>query len=272
MLTTAYASRYRRLLWAVTLGILAVPAVASAQLREDAEVVSDRPFWSKRDRRRVMFELKFGPYTPAVDRAVPGGKTPYADTFGNLPQLMTQLEVDLELFHFRHVGTLGVGFTWGYWQNSANAFNVDMSGARVQDTTTFTVMPLIPQIVYRYDVLAMRTKIPIVPYAKVGLAYYLYWIRDGNGAVSNCKDPLACLRVDNGKGAGGIYGFTVNVGAAFLLDFVDRATARIAKHEVGLYHTYVFAEFNLAVINDFGKSDTLNLSSETFLAGIAFEF
>jgi hypothetical protein len=114
--------------------------------------------------------------------------------------------------------------------------------------------------------------VPIVPYAKVGLAYYLWWIRDGNGDVSKCNDRESCVRPDSGLGRGASYGFTVNAGLAFLLDFVDRATARIARHEVGLYHTYLFAEFNLAVINDFGKAGALNLSSETFLAGLAFEF
>lgn len=268
---TPSARRSRRLLLAVVLGLTALPAVAAAQVKPDDTVMDDRPFWSKRDRRRFLFEIKFGPYTPAVDRGV-SGASPYADTFGSAPQLMTQLEFDVELFHFKHVGTLGVGLTWGIWQNSAHAFNINMSGARVSDYTSFTVMPLIAQAVYRYDVLALRHKIPIVPYGKIGLANYFYAIRDGNGVVSNCKDALACKRPDNGTGSGGTYGFTVNAGLAFLLDFVDRATARIAKHEVGLYHTYVFAEFNLAVINDFGKAGALNLSSETFLAGLAFEF
>jgi hypothetical protein len=239
------------------------PADSSAQL-------APRP---KKDKRRFLFELKFGPYRPSVDRELDGA-TPYNDTFGSTPKLMTQLEFDVEIFHFRRFGTLGVGLTWGYWQNSARAFAVmpERPGDRVSDQTTFTVMPLIAQVVYRYDVLALRYNVPIVPYAKAGLAYYFWWIRDGNGDVATCTDPEACLRPDRGRGRGATYGFQFNLGAAFLLDIVDRATARIARHEVGLYHTYLFAELVLAEIANFGRDGALNLSSQTFLAGLAFEF
>ena len=107
--------------------------------------------------------------------------------------------------------------------------------------------------------------------------------RHANPRPSACAGPRRIDRLSDARSrgahtrsplppGGATFGFQVNAGLAFLLDIVDRTTAKIARHEVGLYHTYLFAEFVLGVINNFGREGALNLISETFVAGISFEF
>ena len=52
---------------------------------------------------------------------------------------------------------------------------------RSGDTTALNIVPLSIMAVYRFDYLALRYKIPFVPYFKIGLAYYVWWIENGGG-------------------------------------------------------------------------------------------
>ena len=45
-------------------------------------------------------------------------------------------------------------------------------------------MPIYVGAVYRYTQLADHTVVPLVPYAKLGLAYDLWWNTKGNGDIS----------------------------------------------------------------------------------------
>jgi hypothetical protein len=139
---------------------------------------------------------------------------------------------------------------------------------RSGDETSLNILPLQLMLVYRFDVLALRYKVPFVPYMKVGLAYYIWWIQNGGG-------DIATVNAGPGKtvsGYGGTFGWTLNPGLAFLLDVIDPTAARVIDSELGINHTYVFAELNYANISGFGASDVLVLSDLTWTAGLAFEF
>ena len=55
---------------------------------------------------------------------------------------------------------------------------------RSSDQTALNVLPFALEAVYRFDVLT-RWRIPIVPYLKGGVAYYLWWIESGSGRVND---------------------------------------------------------------------------------------
>ena len=151
-------------------------------------------------------ELKFGPYSPNID-ASPGlnGRTPFADLFPpnsgkTRPpgKLLTQVEFDYQFLH-RWFGNFGIGHTVGFYRRTTHSFayNTDpTTGNQMQpcnnqvamnsctrsgDTTALNVVPLSIVGVYRFDYLAQRWKIPFVPYFKIGLAYYIWWIENGSG-------------------------------------------------------------------------------------------
>jgi hypothetical protein len=237
------------------------------------------------------FELKFGPYSPNIDSS-PGlrpGATPFADLFPpekgqKRPpgKLLTEIELDFQFLH--KFGSLGLGHSIGYYRRTTSAFqlNLDANGmatvpcvvaagdcVRSGDQTALNVLPLQLMLVYRFDVLALRYKVPFVPYVKIGIAYYIWWIENGGGSVATATNPTTGQQV---SGYGGTFGWTANPGMAFMLDVIDPSAARTMDTEVGINHTYLFAELNYADITGFGAKNKLVLSDLSWTAGLAFEF
>jgi hypothetical protein len=242
--------------------------------------------------QHFAFELKFGPYSPNID-ASPGlnGATPFADLFNNqfttppgtrpAGKLLTTLEIDWQFLH--GFGSLGLGASWGVSSRSSHSFQyaqIDAStGAktsctvpnclRSSDLTTLTVMPFALELVYRFDVLALHYKVPIVPYLKGGVAYYLWFVQRGDGSLSKVTDATTG---NTDKAVGGTFGLVAHPGVAVLLDVLDPSAARVMDAELGINHTYVFAELNYAWITGLGSHTKMVFSDLTWNCGIAFEF
>ncbi|HXU72490.1 MAG TPA: MXAN_2562 family outer membrane beta-barrel protein [Polyangia bacterium] len=280
-------------------------AVAGAPARADEGIGGQPPRFGENPRRdyessqRFAVELKFGPYSPNID-ASPGlnGNHPFADLFppdkgkSRPPgKLLTQVEFDYQFWH-RWYGNFAIGSTAGYYRRTTHSFayNTNPStGAETQscnpssdptntnmcvrsgDTTALNIVPLSMLFVYRFDYLAQRYKIPFIPYFKIGLAYYAWWIENGGGFLSIAQFTPAGSTQSQG-GWGGTFGWTMNPGGAFLLDVLDPSAARTIDAELGINHTYLFCEFNYADITGFGAKNKMDLSDTTLNAGIAFEF
>ena len=118
--------------------------------------------------------------------------------------------------------------------------------------------------------LALRYRVPLVPYFKIGIAYYIWWIDNGGGFGSTAHVDLGAGKTIDGYG--GTFGWVLNPGLALLLDVFDPSAARTIDSELGINHTYLFAELHYADISGFGASDKLVLSDLTWNAGLAFEF
>lgn len=249
--------------------------------------------------QRFMFELKFTPYSPKIDQSagLGAGQTPFADLFnpqfdekgkptkGKQPgyRLLTSVEFDVQFLR-RAFGNFGIGLTTGFYRRTTHGFELapqtttSAQGVtttsfvpctvpnctRSGDQTSLNVLPLSALLVYRFDLLANKYHIPLVPYFKVGLAYYIWWIENGSGFGSVAQKPESAY--------GGTFGFVLNPGIALQLDFIERGVARTLDGELGINHTYLFCELNYANVNGFGASNKLNLSDTMLNAGIAFEF
>ena len=144
----------------------------------------------------LAVELRFGPYPPAVDEEF-GGATPFADTFGNDTRFLFGFEVDWQLLRIPGFGSLAPGFGWGFTSFSADAPLADGTGLSDQETS-LTIMPMYLVGVMRVDVLARETDIPLVPYAKLGVGYALWWVSDG---ADTAADPQGV------SGEGASYGW-----------------------------------------------------------------
>ncbi len=255
--------KQRRLAAAVAAAavLLAFGAPASAQVFLEEGLVEEtgppRSSWA--------FDIKLGPYYPDVDGESGLSGDPYAETFGDGSSLLFQLELDR--FFFYPAGQLGLGASIGYMGNSARAFIQDEAGnptdERSEDTTTFRMLPLSLSIVYRMTALADRTYVPLVPYAKVGLAYYLWQITKGNGDLSS---------VNGDDARGGTLGFTGTVGLALRADAIDRDAARALASELGVEHAGFFFELMYANVSGLGLGNRLHLGDLTWAAGVNFEF
>jgi hypothetical protein len=264
---------------AVTLAIVLGGAhAASAQPVYDDQLdlqEEDRPpvsFWA--------FELKFGPYTPDLDSTWTKGSDPYglkygpyATTYGDssggsTDGLLTQMELDR--FFLFPGGQLGAMGSIGYMSKWAHSFTQNSMGDPVlsvrsgTDKTTFTLVPIYVGAVYRYTQIADHTVVPLVPYAKLGFAYDLWWNTKGNGNVSSTKT--------NGEAKGGVLGWQGSLGLSFRADAIDPGAARNMQIEMGVEHVGFFAEVTYADVSGLGQSKKPHLGDLAWSAGINFEF
>lgn len=244
-----------------------------------------RPDTRPRDRagrpgspQRFELEFKLGPYIPDIDRNYSGaGLGPYASIFGETdssgaaidgpkPFVMPVIGFDWQFVYL--AGPLGLGTQVGFFRDKAQALVTepgDPNQLRSEaDQTTFTVIPLSLLLTYRFELLADRVGIPLVPYGKAGVAYALFWNKSGSGNLArNSRGDIA---------RGGVPGWQVNAGGMLRLDFIEPGTAKKLDRMTGINHTYVFGEFQLSRIDNFGRGQVLNLGDATWFAGLAIEF
>lgn len=216
--------------------------------------------------------LKFGPYRPAVDEQFGNGRAPYREVFGDDSSLLMQIQFDWQAVP-TPVGPLGVGLLYGFFSESAHSLTAD--GRSQADETSLRAHTLAGLLVFRFDLLARHTPVPLVPYAQIGLDYYIWWVTEGDGSVANC--PENCPFDDdpqNVKARGGAWGWQASPGIALLLDVFDPRAAKVLDSEMGINHSYAFFELLLADVDNFGdkEGNTLHLGDRTWMAGLAFEF
>jgi hypothetical protein len=207
----------------------------------------------------LAVELRFGRYVPNVDSGLSG--TPFLDTFGNDSRYYGGFEIDWQLLRIPYFGTLAPAFGFGYTLASANAPLADGSGPSDQKTS-LEIFPMYLVGVVRADVVAKKSFVPLVPYAKFGFGYALWNTSD--------EDDLA--RVDGVEGRGSSYGYQFALGGMLLLDVFDLQDARTADANIGLNHSYLFAEWYVSKLDGFGSSDTLDVGDNTWMLGLALEF
>jgi len=219
--------------------------------------------------RTMLLELKFGPYYPDIDKEFQS-KRPFKQAFGSSQRLLTRLEFDYEFF--TGFGVASVGFSAGYAQFAGKgliASSEDGSSAssglvKSEDSTKMHVLPLSLDLIYRFDWLSQRHKVPFVPYAKGGIDCYVWWVTNGVGDV---------VRSDDGaRGRGATFGGHLALGLSFVLDSLAPMMAQTFDVEMGVNNTMLFAEYVFSWVDDFGSSKSWDLGSRTFLAGLAFEF
>ena len=204
-------------------------------------------------------ELKMGPYKAGIDDEFGGASSPFTDIYGSSAVLMGLIEVDYQFW--RGVGSLAVGGSVGYATDKGTAFVADTQ-LKSNDETTFNVVPLELSLAYHFDWFAIEYDVPLVPFAKVGLDYWIWWFRDSAGDVATTSGL---------DGQGGTFGWHWSAGLKILMDWVDSDSATQFDNEFGVNNTYIFAEFLWADVNDFGSTSSLQAGDQTFFFGLAFE-
>jgi len=217
------------------------------------------------------FEFKLGPHRPLIDREFPGvgdaGLDPYYRTFGPSFMLMGEVEVDYQFWRPFNVGSLAIGLAVGYAEKFGAALDA-LTLKPVTESTGLRIFPIKLLAVYRFDFLAQRFNIPLVPYIKGGLVAEPWWIVKGNQTeIFNGRLALSSR-----------WGVAAVVGLAIQIDFLDPRLARDFDTSAGVNHTYLFAEWSMTEVNNFGQKDEngkpigLDLSSRNVFFGIAVEF
>lgn len=227
--------------------------------------------------RRFNLELRVGPYRPLIDSEAGLSATkPFEKFFNNAYQ--PYFEVGFEWMFFKRVGSLGLNASAGFSWAAGNVLDADgnpvTSGSSTSGTSTSTgtdtaaasttstlwVLPLRLDLVYRFDYYLHRSRFPLVPYARAGLDYFLWFVTDPSGAISTSGTDTAF---------GGRFGFHVSVGLQLELNFIDPVAARTFDVEVGVNHTFLFVEWNSSWVGI--VSDGLNLSDHMVRFGLMFQ-
>jgi hypothetical protein len=229
--------------------------------------------------QRFLIEVKFGPYLPDIDKRWTGaGFGPYATIYGRTDdlgvatkpprqRLFSVLGFEWQFYH-KLGGPLSLGFTVGYFGDSAQALIADgvPAGENVRseaDTTRFNIVPLTLLLGYRFELLADRFRVPLVPYARGGIGYGFWWEKKGGKISTN----------DAGQKAhGGSIGWQVNLGLMLRLDFIERGAAYDLDRMTGINHTYIFGEWQFSHLDGFGSDKAMSVGDDTFTVGLAVAF
>lgn len=225
--------------------------------------------------------IRVGPYTPQID-AEPGlmknsaGQGPYRAMFGGY-RITPMLDIDRVLW--TGVGQLGIGFSAGYMGKRAKAYAATSDGSDPSatdplnpdrqrssgDVTTFRLIPLQLMAVYRFSYLDDEFGIPIVPYLRGGLGYYVWWSTAPSGSFS-----VSPTDADN-KARGATAGLVGSVGLQIRAERIDAGAAH-SMVESGILHAGFYGEYSIGWVNGFGDATKLNVGDKTWFAGVDFEF
>lgn len=226
---------------------------------------TDVPYWN--------IGIKLGPYVPGVDSNIAADPGPYERIYGGAALMGV---VELDRYFLWPLGQLGITASAGYAGKTANALMGDGStDARSEgDKTSFRVMPLSAGVAYRFTALDDRWRIPLVPYGRIGLAYYLWWVTAPSGTVAEvptaeCPDLDGC---SGNRALGASLGWQASVGLAFRAESLDPQAEMSLRNDLGIEHAGLYAELVHADVDGFGSDSRLPVGDTTWFAGLNFEF
>ena len=237
--------------------------------------------------------IRVGPYIPDIDLQLGlnaiTGKGPYEAMFGDyyfegddkvkerrVWQVLPFLDVDRVVWS--GLGQILVGGSIGYMQKTGYAY---LEGTSEDDpmrprsrssSTSFKLLPLAATLSYRFTYLDDAVGIPLVPYLKGGLAYYMWWITAPDGEISEvCRNPDPMAPCEPNKGYGGSLGVQASIGLAIRAERIDPDAAQ-SMRSGGIHHAGFYAEWSWARVDGFGSSKKLSVGDTTWFAGVNFEF
>ena len=219
--------------------------------------------------------IRVGPYVPDIDSQLGGTSPgPYKEMFGGY-RVIPMLDVDR--FLWTGFGQFGIGGSIGYMQKTAHAWiegstpgdpdRMRSSG----DENTFRLIPLALTATYRFTWLDDEYGIPVVPYVRGGLAYYIWSMRTNGKTSEACWDGTHTQNCDADKGYGGSLGVVGSIGLAIRAERIDSSAAS-SMRQSGIMHAGFYGELSLAKVDGFGSATKLSVGDRTWFAGVDFEF
>lgn len=235
--------------------LIAPLQVARAASSEDFTATFDVQPESPRN-----WELEIGGtfFTPRIDDEAGLSGSPYRQIFGKKKLWLFEAELDYQIADL--AGPLGVGLSAGYgWVSGKGIYSE--TGEEALDSTSLMIVPLRLMAVYRFQMFA-RMGIPLIPFAKAGVAYTFWWINGTNGDIA---------KVDERKARGGKWGYTLAIGLALSLGFIDARVARECDRNWGINDTHLLFQFVHTTADNFGGQG-FDLSRDSLYIGLGFEF
>jgi hypothetical protein len=243
---------------AVTVAVAAALSAPSAGALELGTPATVHPYKSAQN---FAFELRFSPYYPQIDDAFSGLKNPpFATNFGTKARFYIGAEMDWQALRIPHLGTIGPGLSVGYVGMSRTVQTV--SGRVSGDETNLSIYPFTAVAVLRADVFWRELGVPFVPYVKAGAGVAL-WRASNSGGTSV---------TNNVSGKGHSFGTNLALGVALSLDALDNGASRNMDNATGINNTYLFLEEYWLTLDGLAQTNALHVGTNTWSAGLAFEF
>lgn len=235
----------------------AAAAAAMLAARADAQVIIETRTESP---RTGFVHLKMGSFTPRIDtEGALEGRTPYGSSFEGG---MLMPEVELGRYFYQGIGSAGVSFSAAYGEKYGG---IVPDGGTTPDrslgVTYFKVIPLQLSLTYAFDWAALRYNIPVVPYGRAGLRAVGWWSGD------SLDEPPP----EGTKPSGMRYGHAFTGGLKLMLDILEPQLAREFDSDVGVNHSYLFAEYTYARVNNFGRPG-YELGSRHWMFGLSLDY
>jgi hypothetical protein len=205
---------------------------------------------------RGTFAFRVESFRPGIDTEL-GGDGAYARIFGDDRGWTFRLEGARTLS--ARFGAIDLGAGVGFFRASGKGLYVDaVTGALATsaDETALNLLPLSVFAKYRYDLLARRHGVPLVPYAKLALERYVWWTTSDGGATRT----------------GATDGYALTLGTALVLDVLDPRRALELEREVGIRDTALTIDVTKSVIDDFGSDRSWSLSDPRWTLGVGLLF
>lgn len=264
------------LLLALAVSSVGLPAWGQSRVSDYDWRRSNRPPPSDLDRRppNYALEFRFAPYSPEVDEEF-GGTGPYSRVFDQDPQFYFGVEIDWLPLRIPYIGGIGPGFGWGYTRASTPAKITDCEvkptdSCESGEDTSLTIMPMYMVAVLRADELMRRTRVPIVPYAKVGVGFGT-WSAALGGDTAEYKEVDAEGNLKKTLGRDTTWGTHLALGAALSMNFVDPRAGANMYDSAGVQHFYLFGEWMWANLDGLGTRPQMHIGTSTWVAGMAFD-
>lgn len=219
--------------------------------------------------------IRVGPYVPDIDKQLGQNPGPYEQMFGGY-RILPMLDVDRILW--TGFGQVGVGASIGYMQKTARAFATGSDPAPPEPLrdpnakNTFRLIPFALTATYRFTWFDDNYGVPLVPYVRGGLSYYVWWVKAPNGNFARvCSDGGMEPNCDQNKALGGSLGVQGSIGLAIRAERIDAAAAMSMRNS-GIEHAGIYGELSLAKVDGFGSDKKLSVGDRTWFAGVDFEF
>jgi hypothetical protein len=194
--------------------------------------------------RHFSFELSGGPFFP---EKVDNFSLVYEEK--DRPQYRIGLGWEfLQLF-----GTLELQALVGYFQADGKG----VTQTTLQSTGekfTFRILPAQLSMVYRADFLE---RFFFVPFGEIGGDYF-YWREDQKDGSQDHE--------------GLVKGYHYGAGIQVPMSWMEPKNAYNLEYDWGINQVYLIGKYEISKVDDFGKIESFDLSSETWFAGLLFTF
>ncbi|MDR0966249.1 MAG: hypothetical protein LBM75_07100 [Myxococcales bacterium] len=236
------------------LGLVAVaPGASAASSKDFTASFETRP----ESPRNWELELNGTFFTPRIDDEKGLDGSPYETIFGKKRLWLFEAELDYQIADYQ--GPLGIGLGAGYgWVTGKGIYQE--TGESSPDATSLNIVPLRLMAVYRLQFF-QRQGIPLIPFAKAGLAYTFWWSDEADGKLS---------QVDDRKARGGKWGYTLAIGLALSLGFIEPQMARDFDRSWGINDAHLLFQFVHTTADNFGGKG-FDLSRDSLHIGLGFE-